>query len=66
MPGTRGRSHQRCLTEQFAPTDQVPNGDVEVGVATTPVGDLGEGVSSQDVLGEKVDTQMHSLTLWLQ
>ena len=29
---------------------------MEVGVAATPVGDLGEGVSSQDVLGEKTDT----------
>lgn len=29
---------------------------MEVGVATAPVGDLGEGVSGQDVLGEKVDT----------
>lgn len=63
MPATRRCSHQRCLTEQFAPADQVPNGDVEVGVSTAPVGDLGEGVSSQDVLGEKVDTQMHSLQI---
>lgn len=60
MPGTRKYSHQRRLTEQFAPTDQVPNGDVEVGVATAPVGDLGEGVSSQNVLGER---ESHSRTM---
>lgn len=53
MPGTRKWSHQRCLAEQLAPTDQIPNGDVEIGVAATPVGDLGEGVSSQNVLGEQ-------------
>ena len=32
---------------------QVPIGDVEEGVAAAPVGELGEGVSGQDVLGEQ-------------
>lgn len=45
-------SHQRGFTQQLAAPDQVPDGDVEVRVAAAPVGDLGEGVSGQDVLGE--------------
>lgn len=52
-PGLERSSHQRRLTEQLAPAHQVPNGDVEVGVAAAPVGDLGEGVRGQDVLGEQ-------------
>ncbi len=43
-------THQRGLTQQFASSDQVADGDVEVGVPTAPVGDLGEGVGGQDVL----------------
>lgn len=43
-------THQRGLTQQFASSDQVADCDVEVGVSTAPVGDLGEGVSGQDVL----------------
>lgn len=47
-----GFSHQRGFTQQLAAADQVPDGDVEVRVAAAPVGDLSEGVSGQDVLGE--------------
>lgn len=43
-------THQRGLTQQFASSDQVADGDVEVGVPTAPVGDLGKGVSGEDVL----------------
>lgn len=43
-------TYQRSLTQQFASSDQVADGDVEVGVPTAPVGDLGEGVGGQDVL----------------
>lgn len=32
---------------------QVPRGDVEEGAAAAPVGELGEGVTGQDVLGEQ-------------
>lgn len=43
-------THQWGLTQQFTSSDQVSNGDVEVGVAAAPVGDLGEGVCDQNVL----------------
>lgn len=43
-------THQWGLTQQFASSDQVADGDVEIGVPAAPVGDLGEGVSGQDVL----------------
>lgn len=43
-------THQRRFTQQLAASHQVSDGDVEVGVATAPVGDLGEGVGGQDVL----------------
>lgn len=56
IPGVRVSTHQRGLTQQFASSDQVANCDVEVSVPTAPVGDLGEGVSGQDVLqGEKTN-----------
>lgn len=38
------------MSHRAASAHQVPDGDVEVGVATAAVGDLGEGVSGQDVL----------------
>ena len=41
---------QRGLAEQLGAPDQVADGHVEVGVATGPVGDPGEGMSYQDVL----------------
>jgi len=41
---------QRGLAEQLAAAHEVADGHVEVGVATAPVGDLGEGVGHQDVL----------------
>ena len=47
---TLSGSHQRRLAEQLAASDQVSDGDVEVRVAAAPVGDLGEGVSGEDVL----------------
>lgn len=43
-------AHQWGFTQQFAASDQVSNGDVEVRVAAAPVGDFGEGVSGEDVL----------------
>ena len=45
-------THQWGLTQQFASSDQVADGDVEVGVPTAPVGDLGEGMGGQDVLNK--------------
>lgn len=45
-------THQRGFTQKFASSDQVPDGDVKVGVPTAPVGDLSEGVCSQNVLFE--------------
>lgn len=48
----RSVSHQWGLAQQFAPSDQVSDGDVEIRVATAPVGDLSEGVSGEDVLQE--------------
>lgn len=44
------RSHQRSFTQQFAPSDQVSDGDVEIRVPAAPVGDLGERMSGEDVL----------------
>ena len=43
-------AHQRSLTQQLTASDQVAYGDVKVGVATAPVGDLSEGVGGQDIL----------------
>jgi len=43
-------THQWCLTQQFAASNQVTNGNVEIGMSTTPVGDFGEGMSAQNVL----------------
>lgn len=51
-------THQWGLTQQFASSDQVADGDVEVGVPTAPVGDLGEGMGGQDVLNKH--TQMNT------
>lgn len=48
--GAHPAPHQGGLTQQLAAADQVADGDVEVRVAAAPVGDLGEGVSGQDVL----------------
>lgn len=45
-------THQRGFTQQFAASDQVSNGDVEVCVTAAPVGDFSKGVSGQDVLQE--------------
>lgn len=59
-PG-RKPSHQRCFTEEFAPMYQVPGADVEEGVAAAPVGELGEGVSGQDVLGEQRESEVAQL-----
>lgn len=42
--------HQRSFTQQFAPSNQVSDGDVEVGVPAAPVGDLGERMCDEDVL----------------
>lgn len=51
-------SYQGGLTEQLASSHQVANGYVEIRVATAPVGDLGEGVSDENILVEhKTDTQ---------
>lgn len=52
-------THQWGLTQQFASSDQVADGDVEVGVPTAPVGDLGEGMGGQDVLHK------HTQRRWL-
>lgn len=46
------QTHQWGFTEQLAASDQVSDGDVEVRVATAPVGDLSEEVSGEDVLQE--------------
>lgn len=54
---------QGRLTEQLAPAHQVPDGDMEVRVATAPVGDLGKGMSGQDVLGEQREPKATSRTL---
>lgn len=43
-------SYQGGLTEQLASSHQVANGYVEIRVATAPVGDLGEGVSDENIL----------------
>ena len=43
-------TYERSFAEELAATDQVANGHVEVGVATAPVGDLGEWVGGQDLL----------------
>lgn len=43
-------SYQGGLTEQLASSHQVANGYVEVRVATAPVGDLGEGMSDENIL----------------
>lgn len=43
-------SYQGGLTKQLASSHQVANGYVEIGVATAPVGDLGEGVSDENIL----------------
>ena len=40
---------------------QVPGADVEEGVAAAPVGELGEGVSGQDVLGEQRESEVAQL-----
>lgn len=43
-------AHQRSFTQQFAPSHQVSDGDVEIRVSAAPVGDLGERMSGEDVL----------------
>ncbi|XP_069422695.1 glycerophosphodiester phosphodiesterase domain-containing protein 4-like [Ovis canadensis] len=40
---------------------KVPSGDVEEGVAAAPVGELGEGASGQDVLGEQRESEVAHL-----
>lgn len=53
-----GSPHQRGFTQQFAPSDQVSDGDVEIRVPAAPVGDLGERMSGEDVLqGETAGCQ---------
>lgn len=52
LGGAHMGTHQRGFTQQLASSHQVANGDVEIGVAAAPVGDLGEGVSGQNVLQE--------------
>lgn len=52
-------SHQRGLTQQFAPANQVSDGDVEVGVPAAPVGDLGERMSDEDFLQREAE-QRHT------
>lgn len=42
--------YQGGLAEELASSHQVANGYMEVGVATAPVGDLGEGVSDENIL----------------
>lgn len=42
--------YQGGLAEQLASSDQVADGYMEVRVATAPVGDLGEGVSDENIL----------------
>lgn len=44
------RAHQGGFTQQFAASDQVSDGDVEIRVAAAPVGDLGEGMSGEELL----------------
>lgn len=41
---------QGGFTQQLAASHQVSDGDVEIRVPAAPIGDLGEGVSDQDVL----------------
>lgn len=53
-------THQGGFTQQFAATDQVSNGDVEVCVTAAPVGDFRKGMSGQDVLQE--ETKVYSST----
>jgi hypothetical protein len=51
MVGDGARAHQRGLTQQTAALAQAPQCHVEIGVATTPAGDLGERVGVQQLLG---------------
>ena len=54
------RIYQGGLTQQLAAADQVTDGDMEVGVSTAPVGDLGEGVGDQNVLLNNKNTEITS------
>lgn len=51
MVGDGAHAYQRGLTQQTAALAQAPQCHVEVGVATTPAGDLGERVAVQQFLG---------------
>lgn len=50
----RSGAHQRGLTQQAAAPGQAPQRHVEVGAATAPAGDLGEGVGGEQFLGGRV------------
>lgn len=58
-------SHQRGLTQQFAPANQVSDGDVEVGVPAAPVGDLGERMSDEDFLQRESEHRHTAIGLGL-
>lgn len=47
--------YQGGLAEQLASSHQVADGNMEVRVATAPIGDLGEGVSDENILVETQD-----------
>lgn len=51
MVGAGACAHQRGLTQQTTALAQAPQSHMEVGVATTPAGDLGERVGVQQFLG---------------
>lgn len=42
--------YQGCLAEQLASPHQIADRYMEVRVATAPVGDLGEGMSDENIL----------------
>lgn len=51
MVGGEACAHQRGLAQQTAALAQAPQSHMEVGVAATPAGDLGERVGVQQFLG---------------
>ena len=48
--GNLSDTYERGFTQQLTASDQVTNSHMEIGVATTPVGNLGEWVCGQYVL----------------
>ena len=48
--GNLSDTYEGGFTQQLTASDQVTNGHMEIGVATTPIGNLGEWVCGQYVL----------------